>query len=105
MRLPSYKDYPRELLINGETWKVCFKKRMPVSDAAGLCDPESNTIYISLKQSRAELLKTFIHETIHGMEFAHEKEFPHKMVYELELMIFEFLTANIAPMEKKVTRS
>lgn len=96
MKLPSPKHYPKEWLINGELWTLKFGRPAKICKGAklGLCDPSTRTIIINPKQSKDEMLCTFIHELIHAIDMEYDIKIPHKLIYKMELWMFDLLTAN-----------
>lgn len=91
MRVPKIKDYPKELFLKGDCYKVVFVKNLK---NLGEVDPSSHTLRIRAGMSRNETFKTFIHEVLHIIEFSWPLPIPHKLVYNLEEAIFSFLLDN-----------
>ncbi len=94
MRFPRVNQYPREVSVAGETYKVRFKKYLG-KDTCGLCDASTKTISIKTGLEPKDRFATFLHELIHAIEFEHELPIKHKLVYGLEIAIVEFLVANM----------
>lgn len=91
---PSFRYYPRTLLIKNEVWEIKFVRKME-NNMVGLCDPGDKIIYIKMGQSRCDLFKTFIHEWMHALEEEYCIEVPHKVIYSFEDAIVESLIENI----------
>lgn len=82
------KDFPKELLINGNIWRVRFVRKIPGQDTAtkeclGLCDPGQREILIKTGQAYLERLDTFYHEVFHALSFEYEFDIQHKIVHKL----------------------
>jgi len=73
---PKIKDYKKEWFIGEEIWTVHFVRTIPDpdTDLVGLCDPETQKIFIKLGQGRRDTLKTGIHEMLHAIAFAWDIE-------------------------------
>lgn len=90
------KDYPKTLHIGSEIYRVKFVRKFDDPSVVGECDPEEKEIRILCKQSSEDTLKTFIHELCHAvLEFEHDIEIKHKLIYALEEPIFRFLRDNV----------
>lgn len=88
-------EYPKTLHVGTEIYTVKFVRKLP-NTTVGECDPEAKEIRILCGQSREETLKTFIHEIIHALvEFEHDIEIKHKLVYALEGPLYQFLRDNV----------
>lgn len=89
------KDYPKELLIGDEFYKVKFVRKFEDKNTVGECDPSSKEIRILCGQGGEDTLKTFIHEVCHALiEFEHDIEIKHKLIYALETPIYRFILDN-----------
>jgi len=89
------KDYPKELLIGDQVYKIKFVRKFADEQTVGECDPSSLEIRILCGQGSKDTLKTFIHEVCHALiEFEHDIEIKHKMIYALEEPIFKFFCDN-----------
>lgn len=88
--IPGPRKYPKFLTIRGEVWQVKFKHDLDKLAEAdpedcpilGLCDPSNKTIYLRYKQSKIDLLKTFVHEVLHAIEDEYDFSLPHGEVIE-----------------------
>lgn len=90
------RDYPKTLHIGSEIYRVKFVRKFKDSQTVGECDPEAKEIRILCGLGPEETLKTFIHELCHAVvEFEHEIEIKHKLIYALEEPIFRFLRDNV----------
>ena len=60
------KDF--EIKIYGQVWKVAYMPEINMGDhkAAGLCDSQSNTIYIDSTMDDSLTACTFFHELFHA---------------------------------------
>lgn len=52
--------------IRGKKWKIAFTHNIPCDDCSGLCDYESNTIYVEPNPDAQAEAAILIHETIHA---------------------------------------
>lgn len=95
MKLPKHDAYPKELHINEETYTVHVVTRIPDEKAStlGLCDSGTKRIYIK-KASKAQMFRTFVHESLHAIEFEYQLDIKHEMVYKLEKAISDLLLMN-----------
>jgi hypothetical protein len=93
-KLPGVRDYPKEVLLNGVVYKVRFVKKFDEDDTLGECCPSDEEIRIKLGQSRQDILKTFIHELLHMIEFEGPVELKHSIIYKLENHIYDLLIHN-----------
>lgn len=96
MRLPNKSEYPSEVHVCEETYKVKFVDKIPQGGrkCVGLCDPGTRTIYIKNGLTKSQTFRTFTHEAIHALEAEWEIDMPHKMVYQFEKAIVDFLLMN-----------
>lgn len=96
MKIPALNQYPKEVLVRDEHYKVIFVGTLDRKDKnkMGLCDPEEHTIKIKMGMSATETFNTFLHEVLHAMEFEYNLKISHKLVYQLELAISNFLFNN-----------
>lgn len=95
MRLPSVREYPKEVTIGQQVYKIKFVRKIEGEGSTlGNCDPCNHIIKIKLGQSAAETFSTFVHEVLHGVENEHGFELPHAHVYKLERAIADFLMVN-----------
>jgi len=73
----------------------------------GECYVDSHEIFINSKQDFEEIIKTYIHEILHGMDFynpplrknskkrrKNNHYFKHEDIYRMEQIIFQFLKLN-----------
>lgn len=60
----------------------------------GYCEPNERIIYLSTKQSKTSVVKTFIHEAIHAVEFEYDTPIPHKITNMLEEGLYRILKLN-----------
>ncbi len=89
------KDYPKELHIGDEVYRVRFTRKMEDPTHLGECDPSSKEIRILPGQSREDTLKTFIHEVCHALlQFENNTGVEHKTIYKLEEPIYRFFLDN-----------
>jgi len=94
MRLPKKSKYPKKLLIGDNEYRIVFVDRIEGVDTLGMCDPETNVIFIKNKLSDEERFNTLCHEILHAFEFEYDLDIPHKHIYALEKPILEFLLNN-----------
>jgi hypothetical protein len=64
----------RRIQIRGEQWRIVIGGRMPVTKAAGYCDPNTRTIHIRQRITRFEYTlcevnqrKAILHEVLHSL--------------------------------------
>jgi len=91
MKLPDEKDYPSRIKINKKYYELEFVKGFK---DFGECDIANREIVIRSGLSKRELLKTLIHEALHGAEREYKLKLSHPMVYTLEKAIYKFLVDN-----------
>jgi hypothetical protein len=53
--------------LGGQKWKLKDSSKIPHDDCVGLCDYETNTLYIPLNPTGVEDLDTIIHEVLHAL--------------------------------------
>lgn len=107
MNIPRPSEYPSTLTINNHVWTVKFKKKLvedkvEVMGVTTFCDDEeepTRLIEIALNQhkmplSNLAIMHTFVHETLHAMEYEFNIKIPHKAIYALDQVIVEVLLAN-----------
>lgn len=90
------RDFPAEITLCGETWRIIFKRRIEDDgiECLGLCDSETKTIYIRLGQSPEERAATFLHEALHAIEFELERTIGHKIINLIEGPLAAMLLEN-----------
>lgn len=96
MRLPAFKKYPKKIYVKDEVYKVRMVKRIPgeVKTVNALCDGDKRVIWIRRSQSPSGLLRAFIHEALHALEFEYEIDIKHKTIHELEAAIAALMEDN-----------
>ncbi len=96
MKLPKKRDYPKTLRLGDEVYKVKFVRKFKgCGKTLGECDPEKKEIRIRYGQTPEETFKTFLHEVCHGLiEFEHDIEIKHRMIYKLEIALYQFFIDN-----------
>ncbi len=96
MILPEEKDYPKELLIGNETYKIRFVKviRGHGPNVVGLCDDGRKLITLKRGQGKKELFSTFAHELCHAFEAEYGIKINHKEIYKLETAVVELFIKN-----------
>ena len=95
VKLPGLKAYKRNWLIHGESYSLEFRRTIDHErKTLGTCDPCDKKIVIRLGQSKRDVLTTFIHEVLHAFEYEYGFPMEHKLVYELENAIADFLINN-----------
>ena len=93
MRIPKQSDYPKELVIGENVWRVKFRRKMDPG-LLGLCDPSTYTISIAQKQNPMQTLYTFVHEVLHAIEFENDCIIGEKAVLVFEKGITDFILEN-----------
>lgn len=89
------KDYPKELLIGSQVYKIKFVRKFKDKEQVGECDPETKEIKIKCGLGSKDTLKTFIHELCHAIfEFENDIELKHKLIYKFEEPIYQFILDN-----------
>lgn len=88
---------PKKLYIKDEIYKIRLVKRIPgeSKDTVGLCDPHTRTIWICTEQPPRHLMRTLIHEALHGLEYEFNLKIKHKLVYKLEKAIYHLIIDNL----------
>lgn len=95
MKFPLEKDYPKQLHIRDATYKVRFVKKISgESSTFGECCPVKQEIKIKKGLTLTETFNTFIHETLHAIEFEYDIDIPHSHVYVLEKALSDLLVTN-----------
>ncbi len=96
MKLFKPSQYPSEVHVGHETYKIRFVKRIPKQplSVVGLADSEAKTIWIKANQSKQQLFRTYVHEICHALEFEYEIKIEHKEIYKFEEAIVQFLLSN-----------
>lgn len=91
------KDYPKTLRIGDTDWSIKFFRKPPdgKKDTAGLCDGDTQTIYLTQGQKSETLFKIFLHELLHAIEYSYEIDIPHKLIYKLEQPLADFIIENL----------
>jgi hypothetical protein len=92
------KDYPKELLIGNEIYKIKFVRKMTgqPDNVVGDCCPSDKEIRILMGQTPEDTLKTFIHELCHAaLEFEGDIEVQHELIYKIEHPIYQFICDNL----------
>ena len=87
-------EYPTELKIGDEEYRVAFVASIDGTNTIGLCDSGNKVIHIQKGLSKEETLQTFIHEVIHSMEFEYNIKISHRSVYKFETAIYNFIKDN-----------
>lgn len=85
---------PKTLWIGNTEWRIKQVKKLP-NDDWGLCDYETETIFIKRSLTVDAKIITFVHELLHC--FDHEDygiEIPHHLIYALELPIAKLIMDN-----------
>ena len=89
------RDYPKELIIGDVVYKIKFVRKFDHPDTVGECDPCDKEIRILQGQSPKETLLCLIHEVCHALiEFEHDIDIKHKLIYKLEKPIYKFIRDN-----------
>lgn len=94
MKLPTITEYPKELKIGNALYKLRIEAKLPIKKADGLCDYDNKTIWIRDTLPLTEVFNTFVHEVLHAAELEHSIKLSHKVVYQLETFISDFVLSN-----------
>lgn len=101
MKLPRISDYPKELRIGDETYRVKFVPTMRYRTKRGghrinygVCYPDTREIHISRGVGRELAFKTFLHEVLHAFEYEYDLPIKHSLVYLLEDPLARFFLDN-----------
>lgn len=94
MRLPGRRQYPKQVAIADEVYAVRFVRSFKEKNTMGECCGAEREIRIKLGMTRQETLQTYIHETLHALEFECKVKLPHRLVYKLEVILFDYFMAN-----------
>lgn len=92
MKLPKIPSHVK--VKNKVVYEVVWVDSFSDVDVLGECRFDSKQIAIKKGQSAAQVMKTFIHELLHAVEFEREVKLPHKTVYQLEDAVFYLLFHN-----------
>ena len=101
---PRRSDYPRELLVGDAVYKIRFVRKIDEGgkvpegsdlEVVGLCDPSEKEILILQGLDPLERFKALIHELLHAIEFEHDIEMAHALIYKLEEPIAQLLIENV----------
>jgi hypothetical protein len=103
--LRRQKDFPRELLVGEETWRVRFVRHIPDYETKtmrthGLCDPSTQTLFILQGLDPAERQRVFFHEVVHALEDEYDFVIPHDLVEALDTPLARFIVDNYLAMAK-----
>lgn len=94
------KDIPRELLINGNVWKIKFVRKIKEHGNAkttvtvGLCDTGTKIIYLKMGLSFKKRREILAHEILHAWEAEHGFELAHKHVYLISQAFSQLFAEN-----------
>lgn len=91
------RDFPRELWIGENLWRIKFVRRMPDGDPddRGCCDPSEHVIYIKLGQAYEERMSTFFHEVLHALEYEGGFDVVHAHVEKLGEGLAQLFVKNV----------
>jgi hypothetical protein len=78
------RDYPREILVGEQLWRVRFVRRFADRKQVGQCDASAHVISIMQGLGAAERLRVFVHEVVHALEAEYEFELAHDDVETLD---------------------
>ena len=79
---------------NKVTYEVVWVDSFKDTDVLGECRFDTKQIALKKNQTEREIMKTFIHECLHAMEFERGIKIPHKAIYQLEDAVYYFLFHN-----------
>lgn len=86
---------PSRLKIkNKVAYEIVWVDSFEDKDILGECRFDSKQIAIKKGQSERELIKTFIHEALHAIQFERDIKLTHKSVYQLEDGLYYILFHN-----------
>ena len=89
-------EYPKELHIGTEIYKIKFVRKFKDKKTMGECDPEAKEIRIRCGLGPEETLMTLIHEVGHALfEFEHDIKIKHHLIYAFEKPLYQFLRDNV----------
>lgn len=94
MKIPTQKQYPREIMIRGSVWTIKFVRNLG-PHLCGECDLAEREIRIAQKLKPMLRLETFVHEVLHAFEEEYGLKIPHKMIYKLEKPLCNLLIENL----------
>jgi hypothetical protein len=88
--------FPEKLKIGKHEWSVIQSESHEDAekDDLGVCVWDDKLIWISVRQSREQLICSFIHEVFHAIEYEYKIKIPHGIIYALEKPIRCFLRDN-----------
>lgn len=92
---PKESDYPHRVRIGKVWYNIVWAKVIEGdTEAAGLCDGNAKQITLVQGLTRKELLRVFVHELIHALEFEHLIPIPHNLVKQIDEPLAMALVAN-----------
>lgn len=92
MNLPTIPS--RIKIKNKVVYEVVWVDSFEDGNTVGECRFDVKQIALKMNQSEKELMKTFIHEVLHAIEFERGVKIPHKTIYQLEDALFYILFHN-----------
>lgn len=92
--MKSFKIPARLKIKNKVVYEIVWVDSFADPDVLGECRFDTKQIVLKQGQSEREIMKTFIHESLHAMEFERGIKIPHKVIYQLEDAVYYFLFHN-----------
>jgi hypothetical protein len=74
---------PRQIQVKDAVYTVIFVHEIKGGDMGG-CDGVNRLIFLSLDQTREEMLASFYHELLHAIEFEYRVKLGHPKIERLE---------------------
>ncbi len=100
---------PTHFFVNRQRWTVELVDHIePGANEGkvyGICDSEERRIEILDSLGAYMMLRTFVHEYLHAVEFAYKIKIPHKMIYFLERPIARLILLFVRAPRRLVVRS
>lgn len=88
MKLPS-----KVRITSKVSYDVLFSSDLG-EDILGLCDPENKQITLKIDQTKTEMLKVYLHEVVHAMNFEFEIGITEAQTLKLETAVYKLLKLN-----------
>ncbi len=95
------KDFPREVVINGNAWRIRWRRNPLIHDdhpgveCWGLCHFDERLIELSMRLKPRERLQAFWHELGHALSHEYPKlRLSHRQIYALEVPLRDLFQTN-----------
>jgi hypothetical protein len=92
--VPNKRDYPKEIVYDGEVYKVKWVRKFEDPDQLGECCSSEKVIRLRLGRPKFETFETFLHEILHLIEFEHPIDIKHSHVYKMSEALAKMFIEN-----------